>query len=539
MLPLSDTPFSSALNLERLTQPGFIGFYDCVEITEIVGFRSRGADPVNVLTVAVAENRDGQALPSDAFLGARIRVPSLRDWAFGVFRYYRPIEAVTAALCGQSQLHTWVLSGKSLNVGRLDAQPPVVVPPDTYLELPWNRVLKNNFWSGSYVLEWHDANKNLVAELLNRPLALQELTAAIKNRVSISLASLSDRVGNILLQLPLTTLVATFAPLREDGGMAVEVAWHPKATPRPIRVEVTRRYDGVAAAVARAAFVGSSTIMPVPDGPGDYEGLIWDDENKLVLAATGPSVFVAVIDVEMQVGDPEPRMFETGPENARVIERVRVHTPRPLRVGEPFTARTGTWTEKRIYRDEVERLAARRAFIQYKPAPGGHEVERRRALGDLRYLISAYGRGGAYLWDPYLSAADLLDTLFYCPTAGADLRGLTAMSVSDDNDDTGGKAGFVARQRATFQAARGNFRGLRLEFRGRVGSRGWDFHDRFLLFPDTKEGPLAWSLSTSVNALGKQHHILQRDGDGRLILDAFLELWDLLDGPEHLIWSRP
>src|SRR5271163_2269311 len=49
-----------------------------------------------------------------------------------------------------------------------------------------------------------------------------------------------------------------------------------------------------------------------------------------------------------------------------------------------------------------------------------------RIPGDIRALINQFGEKGACLWDPYLSAADILRTLFYCPHNGANLRALTA-----------------------------------------------------------------------------------------------------------------
>jgi len=60
-----------------------------------------------------------------------------------------------------------------------------------------------------------------------------------------------------------------------------------------------------------------------------------------------------------------------------------------------------------------------------------------------------------------------------------------------------------------------------------------------LIFPYVENVALAWSLGTSVNGLGKQHHILQRVDDGRIIADAFEKLWTQLDPPEHLIWKVP
>lgn len=98
---------------------------------------------------------------------------------------------------------------------------------------------------------------------------------------------------------------------------------------------------------------------------------------------------------------------------------------------------------------------------------------------------------------------------------------------------------FATEQRATLTSLKSNLRGLHLEFRMRTGTAGWGFHDRFLIFPAADSAALAWSLGTSVNSLGRQHHILQRVDDGQRIRDAFVELWDALDQPEHLIWKTP
>ena len=98
---------------------------------------------------------------------------------------------------------------------------------------------------------------------------------------------------------------------------------------------------------------------------------------------------------------------------------------------------------------------------------------------------------------------------------------------------------FTDQQKEIFRNVASSHLSLKLEFRIRSGSVGWAFHDRFLIFPATGLGARAWSLGTSVNSLGKQHHILQEAGDGQLIMQAFLDLWNELDRPEHLIWKAP
>jgi hypothetical protein len=98
---------------------------------------------------------------------------------------------------------------------------------------------------------------------------------------------------------------------------------------------------------------------------------------------------------------------------------------------------------------------------------------------------------------------------------------------------------FAEKQRETFASTKSNLHGLRLEYRIKTGPAGWAFHDRFLIFPKIDSGALAWSLGTSLNSLGKRHHILQQVDDGQLVMDAFDELWQELNEPEHLIWKTP
>ena len=181
-------------------------------------------------------------------------------------------------------------------------------------------------------------------------------------------------------------------------------------------------------------------------------------------------------------------------------------------------------------------MAAQRRFVQYKPQQGREHETHEKALDDLRELLRLHGRQGAWLWDPYLSADDVLRTLFYAPHSNAELRALTA-GYEPHASATG--RSFADTQRDVFAAAQSNLRSLRLEFRMKSGTAGWAFHDRFLIFPNTNAGTLAWSLGTSINSVGRQHHILQQVDDGQLIATAFEELWDELDEPEHLVWRAP
>jgi hypothetical protein len=303
-------------------------------------------------------------------------------------------------------------------------------------------------------------------------------------------------------------------------------------------------------------------------GRGPHRGVIWDDQHRVILVATGSSNFIGSVSLGMHVADPEPRTFTVKQKDGKT-ETYRIglgSQPIKAQVGKPRSDDNGGWTQKRMYKEQLSRLVKERRFVQYRPEGGRQNSEHERALEDLRQLINQHGQEGAWLWDPFLSARDVLETLFHCVHSGADLRALTdAREVpTGPLTNLGGAApasqclsaqiyrrltrllhssslrpDFVLAQRAELDGTQSNWRGLRLEYRVRRGQAGWGFHDRFLIFPKSDSGALAWSLGTSVNSLGKEHHILQRVDDGQLVMDAFVDLWDSLAGSEHLIWKKP
>ena len=81
---------------------------------------------------------------------------------------------------------------------------------------------------------------------------------------------------------------------------------------------------------------------------------------------------------------------------------------------------------------------------------------------------------------------------------------------------------------------------LNLEFRIQHTNFGWAFHDRFLIFPSGEmKRPQVYSLGTSINSYGDNHHILQEVSHPQPVVDAFNELWDELNNPNCKVWKFP
>jgi hypothetical protein len=531
---------SGPTELTRLLVPGVLGFYTHFEATEIVAFKDKGGSPpINVFSIFVAEDRDGSPPVAPHFLNkayGRLQLPSLKGWTFGVMRYLISAADLLQHLARLVAAKEWAASGNPLSIGSLRAMAPQFVPPDGLAEVPWNNVLKNNFFCGSYVFEWEDQDKARLDVLFAEPRRLQELSAAVQPFAPIRIAALSDKIGNIAVQIPVTIL-RTAIRQHPGTGLQVGVAWHPRATPRPLRVSSDFTFDSALSGFGSEESVGDKATLRMPTERGEMRVFVWDDHDRVLLAATAPSVFVNTIAINAQIGDPEPRTFSVPDESGQLVaQRVDVvGTALESTIGSTPQGAASKWTNRRIYSADAQRSAAERRFIQYRPQPGREKESHEKALDDIRHLINLHGRHACWLWDPYLSANDILTTLFFCQFGDAELRALTAAQPLPGADGT--KAGFVTDQRARLEAAKGNRHRLRLEYRARVGQEGWGFHDRFLIFPRPNQEALAWSLGASVNSVGKQHHILQKVDDGQLILDAFLELWEELDQPLHVVWK--
>jgi hypothetical protein len=303
--------------------------------------------------------------------------------------------------------------------------------------------------------------------------------------------------------------------------------------------------------------------------------VVWDDANEIIVGASAQTAFFGSVgDIRITsrgMSDAtreffKPTVADSAPELVKVLlkEKATSSQGSHSNLREP-------WRSERLFRESLHTLQQRKEFVQYRGLSGAGRDE---ALADVRWLLDKHGSGGAWLWDPYLDAKDVLNTLFHCPYPDVDLRALSAGMTATEDEQVRAKvssetivcwrrfrwlnqllalmgcktdqskkpsAGAMWRERQfdLLETSKGNGKGLSFEFRVRSGSAGWPFHDRFLIFPAAPEGSIAWSLGTSVNALGGKHHILQKVSDGELIRQSFLELWDALDAPDYLVWKTP
>jgi hypothetical protein len=544
--------------IEKLLKQGVLGFYNSVEVTEIFAILP-DKNVVNVFTIIVSEFKKNVNFDDENYL---VKNPfklskGLKGWRFGIKRYRKRVDDIINALDKLTRECSWEASKNALKVAKLEYCPKRFVAPDSFEEIPLNKVLKNNFHNGCYVLEWFDHQKKVLSPILEKPILLQELSSEIQEYVPICLAPLSDRVGNFILQIPSNIMQARFSSLNKSEDLQCNIAWHPDAIKRDVLVncsldENDKLLEGYASKAIRK---DEDSITFSLGYQKAHIGVIWDPEHEVLLAATRPSSFINSIHMSSNIIQSENRIIPSS--NGEILRIGLLNNQQSIFGGQQEAINQKDWTKSRIYKNDKLQLHKSKHFIQYKPQSGKKHINRSKALTDIRELINQYGDKGVWLWDPYLSSQDILDTLFHNKYMHAEMRALTDLKEpSKDNKkicsdclnnlctdckssimSSAGKSNNEIYEESLNNLNAENLMGINLEFRSRSGGSGWKFHDRFLLFPNTENEPLVWSLGTSINSLGTDHHILQKVSDGQLIIDAFSELWEQLSARQCLIWK--
>ena len=512
---------------QLLTTSPVLGCYNCCEITTAFLIDKKCKITRNYYTICVLEERcsvSGERrfltskpifIGDDLSLGIEQRVVSLEE-------------------CGQAfaQLFTHIQDGcvdigsGKLCIGAMEAVPPVFVPPDSTLEIPLNRVLKNNFLNGSYVLEFFDAQKTFFASL---PKPQKELLAdKLAEYLPIDLFTIADRVGSILFQFPSLNVRYRYQVRNEETAFHHSLTLDPRI-PDVSHILVTSELIQDENIVGRSDFLCDGWQVEKEIAVGDASRLcrttIVDLQTHLVLSSQSTSLMREMTGF-CHLSDPfsEPRTIWDS--EKKQCTKVQITSQETIHVDPNHVLLRDKLIENRQYAEKVKTLEKRLEFCQYKPG------QRPRALADLRTLMNRGHDGMVYLWDPYLSVDDLLETWYYTTVFGMKLHAITSKSASGKEE----VPAWIQEQRQRIQS-RSNNRGISLELRCQWGTHGYGFHDRFLMIVREHKTPEVWSLGTSVNSIGTSHHILQKVSHPQMVVDAFEKLWDLLSAEECLVWK--
>lgn len=535
--------------LAKLLKPGVLGNYNCLEVTEVFAITHKGASPINLYTIIVAEERKEPIFKSPAYIGdpKSLKLPQLKDWFIGIKRYLLPIDQIESLVEDLLTSRLWNSCGSSVHTDEYSYSPATFVTADTFETIPFNSIIKNNFNSGSYVIELRNDSKDSLDKLVKSPISIQTLSEKIQKFIPIKIATLSDKLGNIVIQMPVSSIQGTIQGIQACEDININLYWHNNITPRHLIIVAEQQGRDK---TIDSYFIGhchekntQTSVSFSHDTP--HRVTVWDVDNNVILLATHWSSFIRSTMFNMRTSSHHPRIVPQ--QHSQNPLELNIYTPNRNLVGE--AAKNSEWLNRRLYQSEKKELIRKKEFVQYNPKGLDKSQEQNRALNDIRYLINNYGAEGVWLWDPYLDEWGIVNTLFHNQCSNSPMRAISLTKessalrtctscdekISTKNDEKNRKS--LLMSNFFKELPEEAIKGINLQVRTPYADFGWKFHDRFIIFPNHEHGPLAWSLGTSVNSLGKEHHILQKVSDGQMIADAFEDLWLSLDTSECLIWA--
>ncbi|EHH0681122.1 hypothetical protein ACCH70_000819 [Vibrio vulnificus] len=526
-------------DLQALLIGQSLGEYNCVEVTEIFAITDKEVPPTNIFTLMVAESRESKNLVLDeyAFVNDKpIKVSILKSWTIGIKTYLVSVDKAIEMFATAESDNDWDSCGQKVKTSEYGYKKRTFTPPDSFETVPLNSVLKNNFNNGSYVVELTNQHKTEFSMFFEKTTLLQELADGILKYLPIDISSLSDRLGNVIFQIPVKAIQTRTTLLSNRKSIECKIAWHPNIRPRDLMVCGYQEDDDFNKDdfhIVHCSKTSESVTIPF-NHKGAYRLTIWDAESELTLSSLAPSSFITTIGFSSNVMVNEQRELYHN-DGSRSTVPLIVHSDTRT-VGDKQRRNTN-WSKVRIYENNRGKLRESLEFVQYNPKGKNKKIEHEKALLDIRSLINKYGENGVYLWDPYLSPNDIVKTLFYSKFSNSTLRAISSLKEPPTEEKNSINYIFDKYKFELESYAQEMKIGIDLQFRSPRNNIGWKFHDRFLIFPDFNKLPMAWSLGTSVNSFGQEHHILQKCSDARLILDAFNELWAEIDKDECLVWG--
>ena len=515
-------------SIERILAMPSIGNFKCIELFEVIGIKDSNP-PFNIFSLAIAHETDLPLTEKEKITPNLIKLKADKSLKFRVFKRIVSIEDFLNIISYLVTPDSNEDNGTKLCYGHLKAIPPVYVPPLERGKNEFLGLLKNNFFGGSHLFEWFDESKEYVAPLIDNFSTLDEFSEKLQGYLPIKIGTHSDRLGNIVVQIPCAAVAFTIE--RRDkhshqllSNLAVSPHFSGEINFSGI---FWREQHGSIIDFQKISLVIGENIIPFQQINGSGYYVIWDENNHIICSGGQVRPCVESVNFSMNLQDYNQRIFKlpNGKE-----KRINISTPTSQSLIGKNIKDYRNWVRNRFLKIEKQELHNTLKLRQFK------RDMRQEALDFIRELIKKYGKNGIYLWDPYLNAKDLLETVFFSPYANSPIKALTGLKIAPQENKTLSYKANLANEinQAIRQAS-----GLNLTFVNADRSKVGDFHDRFIIFPQAIDEPVrAWSLGTSVNSLGKSHHIIQEVEDGQIIADVFEEMWEQsINDEDNIIWK--
>ena len=491
------------LQMKELIKPGVLGFYNSCEAIQIylIDKRENPQKYINVYTIFTFEEKEYIELDKE-HMSSRKRIDD--DFALCFDKHYfslnQTFDIFTKLANSEFGEDYIVLKGSSLKL--LSKQ---YISPDEGNRL--NNILKNNFFSGSYIYEFFEEDKSNFDYFKNDSDKHEKLVNRILEVLPLDFSLNDDRFGNYVFQLPITILNLNYHANDTFDGFYIDFEWNNKLNTIPeCSITNTIKIEHNFLSNNLVDYDGSEKQF-IDTGPLDKlsNSLIWRKNPNLLIYSSCPR-FIRRIYVTIGEKD-KTNLIKEKPKNYMNIITDTINKNQQLKSQENQTSLLSTNKQK-----------SGMAFL--------HE------------LIQKYGQKEVYIIDPYLSSDYLLKLFKPLTFTNVKIKAITSKNALNNSNSRNKLTldEFKEVNRNNIILHSNNFK---IEFI--ITDNSEKLHDRFLIFPNAGQSNSnlkAYSLGTSLNSIDKNIHLIQEATNGNEILELFEEIWSEFNEPEYKIWPE-
>ena len=516
---------------DELISSKSLGNYNCCEMISVFLWNRKERSAANIYTIFSFEERafveeTAENVGSIEQITGKYSI-GVQQKVFEVSK----VRSIFEKLCTDREKQVIDIGDGDLQVGHLEAVPKVFIQQDSTVEEVLNEVLKNNFKNGSYILEFFDVDKTVLNIWTTKE--FKKLTDIIYDKIPIDLFSLSDRMGNFVFQFPSLNVTTSYQTNETETNLTYHVVFREQCEKDDQFILMSEGIsDESTVAFGTKIFDsdGCDVTFTVGDASRICKTTVIDIKKQLILSRHDTS-FMREMSMIMEMGSQYGEQRLIYDEKGSVVTAFEPVCVENVHTGPPVFRMRDDYIKKRQYDRRVQELYKRAEFRQY-----GRGMQSRRALEDIIALMDRVKKGKVYLWDPYLTVEDLLHTWYFTKSMQVKLYAITSSEIAEKSKI--GINDWIMQQQEIMNS-RSNHYGIHVEMRCQRGNFGYPFHDRFLMnLSEDSGGPQVWSLGTSVNSLGKKHHVIQSVEHPQILVDAFEELWEELSDPQCLVWKK-
>ena len=490
------------LQMKELIKPGVLGFYNSCEAVQIylIDKRENPQKYINVYTIFTFEEKEYIELDKE-HMSDRKRIDD--DFALCFDKHYfslnQTFDIFTKLVNSEFEEDYIILKGSSLKL--LSKQ---YISPEEENRL--NNILKNNFFSGSYIYEFFEEDKSNFDYFKKDSEKQKKLVNKILEVLPLDFSLNDDRLGNYVFQIPITILNLNYHANDTFDGFYIDFEWNNKLDTIPecsitntIKIEHNFLSNNI------VDYDGGERQF-IDTGPLDKltNSLIWRRNPNLLIYSCFPR-FIRRIHVSIGEKDKTDLIKEKPKNYVDIIN--------------------STITENQLNSQENKSSLL-------------STNKQKSSMEFLQELIKKYGQKEVFIIDPYLSYKELLSLFSPLNLANVKIKAMTSKKVLS-NFSSGNKISmeeFMEINRNNIILHRNNFK-HNMEFI--ITDYSEKLHDRFLIFPNSGQpNNKTYFIGTSLNTVEKNINLIQEVDNGNEILELFEKIWSKFDEPKYKIWPE-